>query len=210
MDGIDSDKVGGVGRDRQERDSAAMAARDMVVVGTVVSSGNKVLSWWAINQPWIFPAFYRLYKGRSELFFPSSEDYDMSIGNSDSEWPSVIVSNGGISRSVHRCGQPRRPPHAGFGPRSTGWCAPRAWSRISTARWTRTAPPSAACPGPSWPSGASTATIASSRAASVPTTAHWISPACLPRTGSTPWAMAASGRPRPLNFPRALRDVSTH
>ncbi len=26
----------------------------------------------------------------------------MSIGNSDPEWPSVIVSNGGISRSVHR------------------------------------------------------------------------------------------------------------
>jgi len=47
------------------------------------------------------PAFYRLYNGISELFFPSSRDYDMDIGNDDPEWPLVIVSNGWISRSEH-------------------------------------------------------------------------------------------------------------
>ncbi len=47
-------------------------------------------------------SIYRLYNAISELFFPSSKDDDMSIGNGASAWPSVIVSNGRISRSEHK------------------------------------------------------------------------------------------------------------
>ncbi len=34
-------------------------------------------------------------------FFQGSKDYDMGIGNGAPAWPSVIVSNGGISPSDH-------------------------------------------------------------------------------------------------------------
>ncbi len=55
---------------------------------------------WYDNRRHGRPTVYRLYNGVSELFFPSSKDYDMSIGNSVPAWPSVIVSNGRILPSL--------------------------------------------------------------------------------------------------------------
>jgi len=46
-----------------------------------------------------------LQRSRQALF-SGEQDYDMSIGNDDPEWPSVIVSNGRNSRSHKKVDDP--------------------------------------------------------------------------------------------------------